>query len=149
MSLKFLKVKAIVENQGGKATQISDFYECVCLLSCFSCVRLCESKDHSPPDSSVDGVLQAGILEWIATSSPGDLPDLQIKPASLTSPTLAGGCFITSATREALQPPSALNQTTGQKEAGRSQPCSATRPALESAGDACPQQPAQPKTIHS
>ena len=84
MSLKFLKVKAIVENQGGKATQISDFYECVCLLSCFSCVRLCESKDHSPPDSSVDGVLQAGILEWVAISSfrGSSRPDPGIEPGS-------------------------------------------------------------------
>ena len=80
---------------------------------------------------------------------PGDLPDLEIKPASLTSPTLAGGCLITSATKEALQPLSfALNQRTGQKEAGRAEPCSATRPALQSAGDARPQQPAQPETIH-
>ena len=33
--------------------------------------------------------------------SPGDLPDLGIKPVSLTSPALAGGFFTTSATREA------------------------------------------------
>ena len=33
---------------------------------------------------------------------PGDLPYLGIKPASLTSPALAGGFFTTSATWEAL-----------------------------------------------
>ena len=33
---------------------------------------------------------------------PGDLPDTGIKPASLTSPALAGGFFTTSATWEAL-----------------------------------------------
>ena len=34
--------------------------------------------------------------------SPGDLPDPGIKPASLTSPALAGGFFTTSTTWEAL-----------------------------------------------
>ena len=29
---------------------------------------LCESMDYSPPDSSVHGVFQARILEWIASS---------------------------------------------------------------------------------
>ena len=33
--------------------------------------------------------------------SPGDLPDLGIKPMSLLSPALAGGFFTTSATQEA------------------------------------------------
>ena len=33
--------------------------------------------------------------------SPGDLPDLGIRPTSLTSPTLAGGFFTTSTTWEA------------------------------------------------
>jgi len=33
--------------------------------------------------------------------SPGDLPDAGIKPASLTSPALAGRFFTTSTTREA------------------------------------------------
>jgi len=33
----------------------------------------------APPGSSVHGILQAGILEWIAMPSPlGDLPDLGI-----------------------------------------------------------------------
>ena len=34
--------------------------------------------------------------------SPGDLPDPGIEPACLTSPTLTGGFFTTSATWEAL-----------------------------------------------
>ena len=38
---------------------------------------------YSPPGSSVHGVLQARILEWVAIpSSPGDLPDPGIKPRS-------------------------------------------------------------------
>ena len=39
---------------------------------------------------------------------PGDLPDLGIKPASLTSPALAGGIFTTTATWEAQRRPMAV-----------------------------------------
>ena len=34
------------------------------------------------PDSSVRGILQARILEWVVIYSPGDLPDPGIKPKS-------------------------------------------------------------------
>ena len=39
---------------------------CVCAQSCLT---LCDSIDHSPPGSSVHGILQARILEWVAISS--------------------------------------------------------------------------------
>ena len=38
--------------------------------------------DCSPPGSSVHGILQAGILEWVAISFSRDLPNLGIKPGS-------------------------------------------------------------------
>ena len=38
----------------------------------------------------------------LAFPTPGDLPDPGIEPASLVSPALASGFFITSATREAI-----------------------------------------------
>ena len=31
-----------------------------------SCLTLCDSIDHSPLGSSVPGILQAKILEWVA-----------------------------------------------------------------------------------
>ena len=31
-----------------------------------SCPTLCDPMDHSPPSSSVHGILQARILEWVA-----------------------------------------------------------------------------------
>ena len=34
-----------------------------------SCPSLCDSMDHSLPASSVHGILQAGILEWVARPS--------------------------------------------------------------------------------
>ena len=40
------------------------------MLSYFSCVRLfCNLMDYSPPDSSLHGILQERILEWVANSS--------------------------------------------------------------------------------
>ena len=56
----------------------------------------CEPMDSSPPGSSVHGILQAKVLEWIAIlKSPGDLPDPGFEPESLVSPALAGGFFTT------------------------------------------------------
>ena len=34
-----------------------------------SCPTLCDPLDSSPPGSSVPGILQARILEWVAISS--------------------------------------------------------------------------------
>ena len=66
-----------------------------------SCPSLCNPVDCRPPGSSVHGILQARILEWVAMPPPGDLPDPTIKPVSLMSPVLAGRFFINSATWEA------------------------------------------------
>ena len=33
-----------------------------------SCLTLCDPTDHSLPGSSVHGILQARILEWVAIS---------------------------------------------------------------------------------
>ena len=41
----------------------------VCVLSCFSCVQLCDTMDCSPLGSSVYGILQARIREWVAMPS--------------------------------------------------------------------------------
>ena len=54
--------------------------------------------DYSLPGSSVHGILQARILEWVAIPL-GDLPDSGIK---LASPASADGLFTTSTTWEAL-----------------------------------------------
>ena len=46
--------------------------------------------DYSLPGSSVHGISQVRILEWLSFPSPGDLPGPGIKPIS---PALAGGFF--------------------------------------------------------
>ena len=41
-------------------------YVCTCMLSCFSFVQLCDPMDCSTSGSSIHGVLQARIMEWVA-----------------------------------------------------------------------------------
>ena len=53
-----------------------------------SCPALCDPMGCSPPGSSVRGILQARILEWVAMPPPGDLPDPGIEPVP---PALAAG----------------------------------------------------------
>ena len=55
-------------------------------------MTLCNAMDYSLPGSSVHGIFQARILEWVAISSSGDLPSPGTEPAS---PALAGGYFST------------------------------------------------------
>ena len=42
---------------------------CMCAKLLQSCLTLCDSFDCIPPESSVHGILQARILEWIAMPS--------------------------------------------------------------------------------
>ena len=58
---------------------------CVCVLVIQLCPTLCNPIDYSPPGSSVHGILQARILEWVwfpssrGSSQPRDL--IQGSPA--------------------------------------------------------------------
>ena len=74
---------------------------CTCAKSLQSWKTLCDPIDYSPPDSSVCGILQAKILEWLPCLPPGHLPHPGIQPESLMSPALAGRFLTTSATWEA------------------------------------------------
>ena len=49
------------------------------------CQTLCDPVDYSPSGSSVHGILQARILEWVGLPfpSPGDLPDPAIELMSV------------------------------------------------------------------
>ena len=49
--------------------------------------------DCSLSGSSVHGIFQARILEWVAISYSRDLPDPGMEPVSLMSPALAGRFF--------------------------------------------------------
>ena len=43
-------------------------YVCVCVCVCVVqlCTTLCNPMNYSPPGSSVNGILQARIMEWVA-----------------------------------------------------------------------------------
>ena len=56
-----------------------DFFSCCCLVAQL-CLTLCNPMDYSPRGSSVHGISKARILEWVAISSPGDLPNPWIEP---------------------------------------------------------------------
>ena len=57
-------------------TTLESNYACVCVCVCVCvcarslqlCLNLCDPMDRSPPGSSVHGILQARILEWVAIS---------------------------------------------------------------------------------
>ena len=59
---------------------------------------LCDPMDCSLPVSSVHGIIQVRILEWVAIPIPGPLPDPGIEPRS---PMLACRFFIISVTTDA------------------------------------------------
>jgi len=52
--------------------------------------------DCSPPDSSVHGILQARILEWVAISSSREFSQPRDGTQAPASPALAGGFFTTA-----------------------------------------------------
>ena len=54
------------------------------ILCAQSCPTLCDPMDCSLPGPSVHGILQARILEWVATPSSRDLPNPGIEPRSPT-----------------------------------------------------------------
>ena len=54
--------------------------ELCCFLVAQSCLILYYPMDCSLPGSSVHGIVQARILEWVAIASSGDLPDPGIEP---------------------------------------------------------------------
>ena len=80
---------------------LNALYICVHTKSLQLCPTLCSSMDCSLPGSSVQGILQARILEWITMPSSRGSSRPRDEHASLASPALAGGFFTTSATWEA------------------------------------------------
>ena len=70
------------------------------LQSCPTSV--CDPMDCSLPGSSVSGVFQARILEWVAVPFSRESSDPGMQPVPLLSPALAGRFFTTSATWEVL-----------------------------------------------
>ena len=70
----------------------------VCMLSCFGHVWLCNPMGRSPPGSSVHGILQARILEWVAMPSSRGSSGPRDQTQVFCVSALACGFFTTSAT---------------------------------------------------
>ena len=73
---------------------------CCAVLSAQLCLTLCEAMDCSLPGSSVHGIFQARILEWVAMpSSRGSSQPMGCTQVSCT----AGKFFTVLATRKAQE----------------------------------------------
>ena len=72
------------------------------MLVAQSYLTLCDPMDCSPPGSSVQGILQARILQWVTIFSRGSSWLRHRSPASWVSCTGFGGFFTTSATWEGI-----------------------------------------------
>ena len=73
---------------------MSPFSMCV-LVESLSHVQLFCNPMDCPLESSVYGIFQARILQWVAIFYSRDLPNPGIEPRSLASPALAGRFFTT------------------------------------------------------
>ena len=72
-------------------TRLQPWYAFVCSVAQLS-LTLCNPTDYNPPESSVHGILQAIILDWVAISYCRGSSWPRIKPTSLAS---AGRFFTT------------------------------------------------------
>ena len=70
-----------------KTVFLISFNTCACLVT-QSCLTLCDPMDCILPSSSVHGIFQARILEWVAISYSRDIPNSGIKPTSSVAPAL-------------------------------------------------------------
>ena len=67
-------IQAYVPTSNAEESEVEQFYEHLQDLLesesevTQSCLTLCNPMDCSPPGSSVHGILQARILEWVAIS---------------------------------------------------------------------------------
>ena len=62
-------------------------------------VRLCDPMDCSLQSSSVYGIFQARVLEWVAVSFSRDLPNPRIEPGS---PTLQADALLSELPRKPM-----------------------------------------------
>ena len=71
--------------------------------------------DCNLPGSSVHGIFQARILEWLPFLPLGDFPGPGVKPTSSASPALAGRFFTTVPPGKAHKPYIMAKKTRGKK----------------------------------
>ena len=94
-NLKFRKVFRNINLMNCDARIWKQLLTIVCIISCFSCVWLCNTMNCSPTGFFVHGILLARILEWVAmSSSRGSSPPIEWTHISCIS-CIAGDSFPT------------------------------------------------------
>ena len=79
--MRWMKLEPIIRSKASQKVLVAKSY-----------LTLCDPMGCSPPGSSIHGISQARIPEWVAIPSPGDLPDPGIESKS---PGLAARFFAT------------------------------------------------------
>jgi len=69
-----MEIKGIMPSEKRLLSNGLILYDCVLVAQ--SCLTLCDPMDSSLPGSSVHGILQARILEWVAISFSRSTPSL-------------------------------------------------------------------------
>ena len=90
------------KSQGQKQGDKDSLYLGGGMKSHFSHLWLCDPMDHTPRGSSLHGIFQARILDWVIMPFSRGSSQLRDWTSSLVSLALAGIFFITSVTWEAL-----------------------------------------------
>ena len=92
--------KTVTQNRQIVEYKLHIYYViCVCVYA-QSCLTLCNPMNCSPPGSSVHGILQARILEWVAISFSRGSSQPRVRHTSLAFPALAGRFFTTVSPRK-------------------------------------------------
>ena len=100
----------------------------VCSKSFHSCPALCDPMDHIPPGSSVHGILQAGILEWVTIPFPKGFswPSILCRSPALQASSLLSEPRVLTVLASHHAVWERRGETTGRMQALT--PCSATKP---------------------
>ena len=80
-------------------------------VNCSSFLTLCDPMDCSLLGSSVHGILQAKILEWVAMPSSGDLSNPGSEPSSSVSPVLQTDSSLFEPSRKPTHIPKTLENS--------------------------------------
>ena len=75
---------------------LGQLISCSCCLVLSHVLTLCDPMACSLPGFSVHGILLARILEWVAISSSGDIPNPGLEPMSPVSPALQAVALLLS-----------------------------------------------------
>ena len=94
-----ITVKCYVTTKSVRPNHVNHTQLRVCVCVCAQlCTTLCDSMDCSPPGSSVHGILQAKIREWVAMPSSRGSPQPRDRPHVSYVSCIGRGLFTSRAT---------------------------------------------------